>query len=143
MPPCQRISLVYVSTVRIHPSVKLHTTAMALIYKELHRVKVLIIRLFSLFTRKIAAPRLNITLIKGVAFWPYLKQQRVKAKLLKKVKLPAQRVTHLLTCKACKIILPYGMHPHPTELTLRGIGVRPCRVSNQPKLLSAYAQRCK
>ena len=118
---------------------ELHAALVALLNKELHRVKTLIVRLFPLFTCKVAAPWLKITFVESIPLWPYLEQQRVKAQFLKQIQLLAESVTHLLACETCKVVLPNCMHPHPTELTLRGIGISPCRVSNQPVLLSAQA----
>ena len=101
----------------VDPRVQLHAPAMTLRHHPLQGVPVGI-RCHALLAREVVAPRLEVTLIEGVTFGPYLEDDGVASVLLQLIQLVAQRALHLLRGHALELSVD-TLNPCATELSLQ------------------------
>ena len=113
-------------TIRVNPSMQLHTTLMTLLYHPLQRVP---IRLWclTLLTSKIIAPRLYLTLVECITLWAHLEDDSITTILLQLVELISQHLLHLLSRHTLKLSVD-TLYPCTTKFTLH---LRPCGASEE------------
>ena len=103
-------------TIRIDPGMQFHPTLMAFVNHPLQGIPIGR-RSLPLDTCKETAPRLQLTLVKGVALWTYLEDNHVYTIFLQLIELITQCLLHLHCTQTLELSV-HTLYPCATHLTL-------------------------